>query len=282
MNNVFKFLVVFLVLGFSIEVLAEEICGTDEGSGFSFKYCIYTSNESTDIMYYMHGANGSEKNWMKFDPYVKVRENWKKSGKALPNVIAVSFGDQWLLTDMPKKGGVSLYQAFVDYVMPLMESKVTNKGGRRLIMGESMGGLNSAFLYLRHGYLFDRAALNCPAIVSFGPHAESSEVDAYVQRHKSYINRIYVKYIQDWGKEEFPTVSDWERNAPLGLAKVLPRSSPSLYVSCGTRDQFGFIEGAFLLADQARNLGINTTWMPLEKGGHCTINSQSLAEFLRP
>lgn len=284
MNSASRFLclVVFLVFGFSSAAFAEDICGTDSGSGVEFKYCIYLSTESNDVMYYMHGSGGSVKNWLKVDPYIKMREHWKSAGKALPHVIAVSFGSQWLLTDVPKESGLSLYQVFVEYVMPLMESKIANKSGRRLLMGESMGGLNSAYLYLRNGYLFDRVALNCPAVMPFGPQVEDEVLEAYMERHKEYVSKLYVMYMQNWGKKEFATEADWERNAPLTLARSLTKKSPSLYVSCGTHDQFGFVEGSYMLAEHTRSIGINTTWVPLENGGHCTISSKALSEFLRP
>ncbi|OQW53980.1 MAG: hypothetical protein A4S09_06205 [Proteobacteria bacterium SG_bin7] len=277
-----RILVLLLVSYFNCLANAETICGTGTAYKMDYKYCIHKNQNSQDVLHYLHGHGGSEKNWGEQEVNKNIRKHWTAAGKEVPNVIAFSFGTKWLLTEVPQSGGVSRYYAYINKILPDLEAKLGSFTGRRMLMGESMGGINSTLIMERAGNLFERVAINCPAITAIGPHASDREVEAYIQRHQPYVSRFYVMYMQQWGQQEFPTQADWEHHAPLDVGRTSPVLPQNIYVSCGNKDQFGFIEGAEKFAEIAASRGRNVIWVPIEGGGHCSINSKAVSEFLMP
>ncbi|MGZ3710062.1 MAG: hypothetical protein ACXVBC_14165, partial [Bdellovibrionota bacterium] len=72
-----------------------------------------------------------------------------------------------------------------------------------------------------------------------------------------------------------------ELNPILQAKHILNASSPKLYISCGQQDELGFYSGASEFAATAKNAGAQVQWVPLA-GGHCAVDSDSLAAFLSP
>ncbi len=279
MTRLFVFLLVSVLSNFAF---GQTTCGSDTAYGMDYKYCIHKNPKSPDVLHYLHVHGGSEKNWESQNTNIKIREHWTAAGKEIPNVITFSFGNKWLLTEVPQRSGTSRYYAYINKILPDLEAKIGKFTGRRMLMGDSMGGLNSTLVMERAGNLFDRVAINCPALTPLGPQATNNEVEAYIKRHQPYISRFYVVYMQQWGQQEFPTEEDWNRHAPLDLARTSPVLPQNIYVSCGDKDEFGFIEGAGKFAEIATHRGLNVVWKQLEGGGHCTVNSKAVAEFLMP
>jgi hypothetical protein len=277
MTRICVSVLVFIFVSFAH---AETICGSDTAFKLDYKYCIYKNPNSQDVLHYFHVHGGSEKNWDSQATNQKIRDTWTAMGKEVPNVISISFGTKWLLTEVPKTGGTSRYYAWINKIFPDMEAKVGSFSGRRLLMGDSMGGLNSTLIMERAGNMFERVAINCPALTGIGPYASDKEVEDYIQRTNA--SRFYVMYMQNWGKQEFPDQADWNNHAPLDIARTTPVLPQNIYVSCGTKDEFGFWEGAGKFAEIAASRGKNVTWKPLDGGGHCSINSEAVAQFLMP
>lgn len=277
-----RFIVLLLVCLFPTFAHSQTKCGSSTAYGMDYKYCIYKNPNSPDVLHYLHGHGGNEKHWEKNDSNIKIREYFKAAGKEIPSVITLSFGIKWLLTEVPQSSGTSRYYAYINKILPDLESKLGGFTGRRMLMGDSMGGLNSTLIMERAGNLFERVAINCPALTPIGPQAPDAEVEAYIARHKPYINRFYVTYMQQWGTQEFPTEADWNRHAPLDLARTTPVLPNNIYVSCGDKDNFGFIEGAARFAEIAASRGRNVVWKQIAGGDHCAIDSKAVADFLMP
>jgi pimeloyl-ACP methyl ester carboxylesterase len=273
----------FLSLGAQAASPGDHVCGSETIQSVPFNWCIDYGDPSlnSDFVYYMHSLGGSEENWAAEPQGNLVRDEWKRLGVASPTVISVSFGAAWLLTEVAQPSRPALYGIFVHDIMPLMESKLPAQRGRRLLVGISMGGFNSAQLLTKNGELFDRVAMVCPAIAVVSPHADQAEIDAFVERHKDYINPDLVKGMLKWGRREFLTEQDWLDHSPVLLASRLTPKSPVLQISCGDRDEFGFNEGAQAFAQKAMAMGVNTTW-ELIPGGHCVMDTVQIARFLAP
>lgn len=277
-----RFIVLLLVCHFSTSAAAQTTCGSDSAFGMDYKYCIYRNPNSPDVLHYLHGHGGNEKHWQNNDSNIKIREHFAAAGKQIPSVISFSFGTKWLLTEVPQRSGTSRYYAYINKILPDLENRLGGFTGRRMLMGDSMGGINSTMIMERAGNLFERVAINCPALTPIGPHATDAEVEDYIARHQPYISRFYVVYMQQWGQQEFPTPEDWTRHAPLDMARTTPVLPQNLYISCGDKDQFGFIEGANKFAEIAAGRGRNVVWKPIEGGSHCSVNSKAVADFLMP
>jgi len=89
-----------------------------------------------------------------------------------------------------------------------------------------------------------------------------------------------VEIIFETSKTFFPDNASWEESSPLRLIETITNPDrPSLFISCGTRDEFGLFAGAETLATKAREQNMNIIWQPL-KGGHGIIDSVAVADFL--
>lgn len=273
----FLFVSLLLSLNFYFtNAFAESTCGQNQlAKGQSYKWCVHTNPNSQDLLHYMHVSGGNVNSWIKQNTNIKLRELWAEQKKEVPNVITISFGGQWLMTDLGK------YQQYVNEIAPYLESKITTFISRRILLGDSMGGFNAGQLLLKNGGLFERAAINCPAITSVGPWASDDEIEAFIERNKPYISRLKVWAMLRWGKQEFPSVEDWNRHDSVTLGKSVQTIPPHLYISCGDQDEFGFIEGSRVLAETLKNRGFEVIWNPTS-GGHCRIDVKSVAKFLVP
>src|SRR5581483_6536604 len=134
----------------------------DQLDGIVFTWCIdkpLTADRSK-VLYFLHGAGGNEHTLIDSPVYSALQQRWKAQKVAPPVIIAVTFGPRWLLTDLPSNyvsGRPVLFDFFTTRLMPYLESKLTTSNAvrmaetnsgtaitRRLLMGISMGGYNSA------------------------------------------------------------------------------------------------------------------------------------------
>ncbi len=246
-------------------------CGRATGSQ-RYNYCVLPAERpGAPILYYLHGKGGDHRSWFQEDGYTRqIEEEWEKLGYARPNVIAVSYGDLWLLTP-------ELREAFVKEAMPFLEGKIKLTPGRRILIGESMGGFNGVQLIMHHPKLFERAAILCPGILLLSPEAGEDEIAVFAEKNDAdpewilKAAKIFLSY--------FPRKSEWKQVLPLVAGKkLLGPKTPTLYISCGDKDEYGFFPGAKAFVDLARSKGVAVRWEAV-KGGHCTVKADSVAAF---
>lgn len=237
-------------------------------------YCItnLSPNGAGDILYFFHGAGGDERDWGgHFSRHAAaIEREWRDSGGTIGRVVTVSFGPRTMLTP-------ELVEAFARDVIAAVETEPAPPS-RRLLLGQSMGGFNAAHVFLRHPELFARVALLCPALFTVEPSAPEAEVAAYLARTgaREELVRSAVAIL----RENFSEPDSWRRSSPLLLGPSrLSAEVPALYVSCGTSDEYGVLEGARAFAELARSKGVSVSWTPLN-GGHCTVDPRSVARFL--
>jgi pimeloyl-ACP methyl ester carboxylesterase len=251
-------------------------CTQSSGGGYWYDYCLHKVGTSTnpDVVYYLHGLNGSQYEWEDSPYYSQIYALW---GNQAPTVVSITYGSIWLLAQTNSSGYSGLYENFVNTALPAIETANSLKPRRRLLFGLSMGGFNAVELYLKNPNLFASVALACPAITTVGPYDGSNAINNYINRTNASaydVNEaIYVS------ETYFPTEADWLNAAPLTLVNNVNASFPPLYVSGGMQDQYGFFEGAsqFVAAVTAR--GAKASWTPLQ-GGHCTFDWQGTSLFL--
>ncbi len=247
-------------------------------SAGKLKYCIYRAKAGTngDVVYHLHGRNLDEQIWND-DTYwtAMVQASWQQAKTLPPTVVVVSYGPTWLLVPKGKKQDSGLLEDFIAK-LPNIDTK-SGKPKRRLLLGESMGGLNVLIAGLNYPQRFAKIASLCPGVYATSPFAPLSAMKDALERTGADpkigfgIWLMAKKYVAD--------EAEWKRISPLELVKRADGEYPALYLSNGLYDTYGNFEGSQMLADKAAQRGVSVEWHPLY-GGHCAIDASSLARFL--
>lgn len=204
-----------------------------------------------------------------------VQAEWQRNKALPPTVVTVSYGPTWLLTPKGKQEDSGLLDDFIAK-LPQIEGKIGNPR-RRILLGESMGGLNVLIAGLTHHERFAKVASLCPGVYGISPFASLSEMRATLRRTGADpkigfgVWMLARKFVAD--------DAEWKRASPLELIGQAKPPYPALYLSNGLYDAYGNFEGTERLATIAAGKGIPVEWHPLY-GGHCAIDTASLARFL--
>ena len=246
-----------------------------------WSYCLSTSpgSANADLLYHFHGRRGAADWWNDQEYYSHdVHREWREAGLDPPRVASVSFGPLWLLTEDGTAAGGGRMRAFLDHVVPTVEGRLTEPVGKRMVIGESMGGVNALLVATQAGERFDRVASLCPPLATTSPFAGYGELWGAGDEAGASVQRRLM--LMSLGRYLYPTEQDWERNDPL-QAVLRGRSSalPDLYLSCGEQDDWGCMMGAKAFVAAARERGAEVEWHR-RPGGHCDIDAPSLAAFL--
>lgn len=249
----------FFIFGCSTNVKND--CFKDK----DFSYCITTSTNSasTEIVYFFHGKGGSETEF--YTDFKQLINAW--DSKSMPTVVSISFGQIWLIDS-------NKYDKIFNKAIPEIENKIGKAITKRMILGESMGGFNSASIIAKNPKFFQKAMLNCPALITFSPF-NVLEIPAYLVRTKAeYKNVLEFLALLAFN---YSILDKYNNVSPF---KLLTSEAPEMYVSCGNKDEYGFFEGDKAFVDLAKSKGIKAEYEEL-KGGHCVWNYKRIAEFLQ-
>lgn len=253
---------------------ASERCGV---SG-PLRYCVYRDRAGTngDVIYHLHARNLDERVWNDDTYYpALIQAEWQRTGVRPPTVVTVTYGGVWLLTPKGRKPDSGLLDDFVKR-LPAIEAAV-GRPRRRLLLGESMGGLNVLIAGLSYPAHFAKVAALCPGVFVDSPFASLSTIWASMKRTGAEPKIVFG--IWTMARKYVADDAEWQRVAPLQLIERAGPRFPALYISNGLYDGYGNFEGSQRLADRARQRGVPTEWRPLY-GGHCAIDAASLAAFL--
>ena len=244
----------------------------------NLNYTIYRAEHgvSEDIIYHLHGRNLDASIWND-DTYFTslVQAYWQKSLTKPPTVVVVSYGPVWLLTPKNSQAESGLLDDFIARI-PEVESKI-GKPRHRILLGESMGGLNVLILGLSRPEMFSKIASLCPGVYLDSPFSDLSTLRAAIKRTGADPKIIYG--VTQLAKTYVSNEEEWNAISPISLIERADQSYPELYLSCGLYDNYGNFEGTDALANLAIKRRVITIWHPLY-GGHCAIDIASLANFL--
>lgn len=244
------------------------------------RYCVHRppGPGNGDIVYHLHGRHLDAQAWN--DPgyfTAMVQGQWQRSGASAPTVVTLSYGPEWLLAPAGERARSGLLDRIGPQLLAL--EATLGQPRRRLLVGESMGGLNVLILGLSQPGRFDKVAALCPGVYADSPFASFGSLRAAVARTGADPKIAFGVW---WlAREHAANEAEWARMSPLALIETLgtqPRR-PALYLSCGLYDRYGNFEGSERLAARARALGLSVEWHPLY-GGHCAVDVASLAAFL--
>ena len=198
---------------------AEEACGT---SG-SLRYCVYRDRRGTngDVVYHMHGRNLDERIWND-DTYLTalIQSEWQRRPGLPPTVVTISYGSTWLLTPKGTKSDSGLLDDLMAR-LPAIETKI-GRPRRRLLMGESMGGLNVLIAGLSYPSRFAKIAALCPGVYSTSPFASLSTIRATMQRTGANPEIIFGVWMM--ARKYAANDAQWQRVSPLAL---IERAGPA-------------------------------------------------------
>ncbi len=248
-------------------------------------YCIHqqAGSRNPDILYHLHGRGGSEKSWSGKVSYGELlRGYWKSRRIDAPTVVSVSFGPIWVLASKNLSPVSGLFEVLTEQVIPSIE-KALHFHGRRLVLGESMGGFNTTQIYLR-AKGFAKAAALCAPIADLSLDATEEELTAFIEKSAAWAYNPAtvaqnVKDMVQMAGAFFPTEADWNGANPLELARSVTPSQPPLYLAVGMYDPFANYEGNLLFSQALKKKGARVEWRP-QWGGHCSIDIPSLGVFL--
>lgn len=242
------------------------------------RFTVYkaASGVNEDIIYHFHGRNLDDAIWNDDTYYTSLLQlHWQQSNVKPPTIVLVSYGAQWLLTPKTSKPESGLLEEFVSQ-LPFIESK-TGKPGNRILLGESMGGLNVLILGLTYPGLFSKIASLCPGVYLESPFSDFKTLKKGLQRTGADPKIAYG--ITIWAKKYVSNQEEFNAISPIHLIRKGHANFPELYLSCGLYDKYGNYEGTEALARLAKSKGIKTYWHPIY-GGHCATDINSLADFL--
>jgi len=251
-------------------------CETDTSKAITYSYCIHSIAGSLnhDVIYYLHGLNGNEHDWINSDFSAKAYQKW---GNQAPTVLTISYGPLWILAEKNPRQKSGLFEHFTQIALPNLESKLEFTPAHRILIGASMGGFNASQLYLKKPYLFSKVILACPAITSVGPFSNSSDINTYISRtgaDQSSVIRGLEMIKQYYSDDQI-----WKQSSPILLvSKLVNPSFPPIHVSCGSTDRFGFFDGAKIFVDSIRQQGAQAEWS-IVPGPHCSFDEADVIEF---
>ena len=255
---------------------AEQECG-QEGQ---LRYCVHRAagGVNGDVVYHLHGRNLEAEVWN--DPTyftALLQAYWQNAGLLPPTVISLSYGPVWLLASKGQAGSSGLLDTIWRDISAI-EARV-GPPKRRLLMGESMGGLNSLVLGLSQPKYFDKVAALCPAVCTESPFTPLSQILEGITRTGADPRIVFG--IWQLSRDYVANAEEWSRFSPLALIEnaSVQHTSLSLYLSAGLYDRYGLFEGTERPAQRAVQRGVPTDWHPLY-GGHCAIDVVSLGTFL--
>jgi pimeloyl-ACP methyl ester carboxylesterase len=244
----------------------------------TLRYCVYRDRRGTngDIVYHLHGRNLDESIWND-DTYFTalLQREWQRGAALPPTVVTLSYGSTWLLTPKGEKAASGLLDDLMTR-LPAIEAKI-GRPRRRLLLGESMGGLNVLVAGLSYPSQFAKIAALCPGVYASSPFAPISTIRATMARTGADPRIVFGVWLM--ARNYLANDAEWRRISPLELMAPAGPHYPALYLSNGLYDAYGNFEGTERLAEIARQRGIKTEWHPIY-GGHCATDASSLATFL--
>jgi pimeloyl-ACP methyl ester carboxylesterase len=241
-------------------------------------YCVTKTNGSTnpDIIFYLHGAGLEQNAWTSAKE--PIWQYWSDHGIQAPTVITLGFGPIFLLAQKNQAKESGLLEFVADTYIPRIEKELGGLKGRRILLGESMGGFSAIQLAMKRPSMFTKIALNCPDIMNIGPYSTDAEKQSYINSTGADAQHTFWELLME--RIFFADDGSWNDASPLIAGpKYLGAQTPPLFLSESAEDQYGFYPGSLAFLKIARAQGVNVQWAPVP-GAHCSYDSEKVAQVL--
>jgi len=193
------------------------------------------------VLYFLHGLGDNEQTLFKSGGWDLIQD-LRQKGQVSDFLIVAPEGRRGFYINSAD-GRVRYSDFFIREFIPYLEShySIRRERSARAISGFSMGGYGALRFAFAHPELFSSVSAQSAALIAEPPQqAESGPLGV------AFGNPIDVRH--------------WDQNSPFVLAKrnraQIQASGLSIYFNCGSKDDFGFNQGAAELHRQLQAEGI--------------------------
>jgi S-formylglutathione hydrolase FrmB len=193
------------------------------------------------VLYFLHGLGDNEQTLFKGGGWDLIQD-LRQKGQVSDFLIVAPEGRRSFYINSAD-GRVRYSDFFIREFIPYLEShySIRRERSARAISGFSMGGYGALRFAFAHPELFSSVSAQSAALIAEPPQqAESGPLGV------AFGNPIDVRH--------------WDQNSPFVLAKrnraQIQASGLSIYFNCGSKDDFGFNQGAAELHRQLQAEGI--------------------------
>ncbi len=204
------------------------------------------SGQDYPVVFFLHGANENEKRWSTRGRTDLMLDQMIVDGEIGEFIVAIPFGENSFYTN--SVSGERWEDMVTEEFIPLIESDNRTLGTRegRAISGVSMGGYGALKLAMKNPDLFGSVSAHSAMLLD--------DLESTIVRPD--LRQLYLSLFDEiFGVSE--SMSAWDENNPLGIARVVDLDGMKIYFDCGTEDQYGFYAGAQQLHDILDARGID-------------------------
>ena len=231
------------------------------------------SGQSATIVYYFHGLGGNAKDLFEGNDKPLLDAIFQVLGSRAPIVASLSLGPSGVFADDTAE--------LLSSGLPAIENAIApGKTVRRILLGGSMGGHNVLRLAAQGGpSLFHAAAALCPAIATFNGYNDA-EVASYRARNAAVLDNVLFGQAMTAFKKRITDAADWTANNPFTFESQGTYDGLPLFMSVGTEDTLGFLEGSREFVRRASlRPAMNVDYHEIS-GVHCSFDAPPLLRFL--
>jgi len=193
------------------------------------------------VLYFLHGLGDNEQTLFKGGGWDLI-ENLRQKGRVSDFLVVAPEGRRSFYINSAD-GRVRYSDFFIREFIPYIEShySIRRERSARAISGFSMGGYGALRFAFAHSELFSSVSAQSAALIAEPPQ----------QAENGPLGTVFGNPID---------VHHWNQNSPFVLAKrnraQIRASGLSIYFNCGSKDEFGFDQGAAELHRQLQAEGL--------------------------
>jgi S-formylglutathione hydrolase FrmB len=205
------------------------------------------------VLYFLHGLGDNEQTLFKGGGWDLIQD-LRQKGQPSDFLIVTPEGKRSFYINSADSR-VRYNDFFIREFIPYIEShySIRRERSARAISGFSMGGYGALRFAFAHPELFSSVSAQSAALILEPPH----------QAESGPLGTVFGNPID---------IDHWNENSPFALAKrnrtPIRASGLSIYFNCGSKDDFGFDQGAEKLHRQLQAEGIQHEYY-LYPGNHC-------------
>jgi hypothetical protein len=190
-------------------------------------------------------------------------------------MVMPAFKDNvWLFTRYPNRAASEEPQAATLENFDRMFKYITDTyalPGKPIVMGHSMGGVNTATLCSTRHWLWKACVMTYPALVNTDPW------QAFPWRPARFIVQSQLP-----GKPNLQLAKAiWKRDNPYAMLKEASAALPPIFIAGCSTDMFQLFEATAAYAKQAQAQDNQVTWLPLYKNcDHLNPPAEPVRQFV--